>query len=136
MKPYPRNQSLIDKSKGIYNYRLSRARRTTENAFGIMCAYFRIFFQPIATSPETTDKVITCACILYNILRDAKVPHPTPANTSNNNETLPMPTNYLFPLINNNVRAGNTPTQIREVFKTYFNGLGAVEWQDQYYRQH
>nr|CAI5847063.1 unnamed protein product [Callosobruchus analis] len=33
MKPYPRNQSVTDKTKAIYNYRLSRARRTTGLAF-------------------------------------------------------------------------------------------------------
>ncbi|GFX07295.1 protein ALP1-like [Trichonephila clavipes] len=56
MKPYPRQQSLHDASKAIYNYRLSRARRTTENAFGILCSYFRLFFRPISTAPETTEK--------------------------------------------------------------------------------
>jgi hypothetical protein len=35
--------------------------------------YFRIFFQPIVVAPETIDKLITCACILHNILREAKV---------------------------------------------------------------
>lgn len=80
MKPYPRRQSLIDPSKAVYNYRLSRARRTTENAFGILCAYFRIFFQPIATVPETTDKLITSACILHNMLREAKILAPTQTN--------------------------------------------------------
>jgi hypothetical protein len=34
---------------------------------------FAFFFQPIAVAPETTDKLITCACILHNILREAKV---------------------------------------------------------------
>ncbi|GFX58656.1 DDE Tnp4 domain-containing protein [Trichonephila clavipes] len=72
MKPYPRQQSLHDASKAIYNYRLSRARRTTENAFGILCSYFRLFFRPISTAPETTEKIIICACILHNILREAK----------------------------------------------------------------
>ncbi|GFQ84324.1 uncharacterized protein TNCT_665751 [Trichonephila clavata] len=57
MKPYPRQQSLHDASKAIYNYRLSRARRTTENAFGILCSYFRLFFRPISTAPETTEKL-------------------------------------------------------------------------------
>jgi hypothetical protein len=34
---------------------------TTENNFGILhlvCAYFRIFFQPIVVAPETIDKLI------------------------------------------------------------------------------
>lgn len=56
MKPYPRAQSLLDKSKAIYNYRHCRARRTTENVFGIMASYFRIFFTPIITTPEKIDK--------------------------------------------------------------------------------
>lgn len=58
MKPYPRQQSLFDKSKAVYNYRHSRARRTSENAFGIMSSYFRIFFTLIQTTPEKTDKII------------------------------------------------------------------------------
>jgi hypothetical protein len=65
---------MIDESKAVYNnYRLSRGRRTTENNFGILCTYFRIFFQPIVVTPETINKLITCACILHNILREAKV---------------------------------------------------------------
>lgn len=40
MKPYPRAQSVHDTTKAMYNYRHSRARRTTENVFGIMASYF------------------------------------------------------------------------------------------------
>ncbi|GFV37723.1 DDE Tnp4 domain-containing protein [Trichonephila clavipes] len=64
MKPYPRQQSLHDASKAIYNYRLSRARRTTENAL----EYYAVisgFFSSISTAPETTEKIIICACIHY-----------------------------------------------------------------------
>lgn len=43
MKPYPRHQSLVDRSKTIYNYRHSRARRTTENAFGNVVVFPYIF---------------------------------------------------------------------------------------------
>lgn len=67
MKPYPRKQSLEENDKAIYNYRHSRARRTTENAFGVLCAYFRIFFTPIANKPETIDNIITSAAILHNL---------------------------------------------------------------------
>lgn len=41
LKPFPENH-LTMKQK-VFNYRLSRARRIVENAFGIMASRFRIF---------------------------------------------------------------------------------------------
>ena len=102
MKPYPRQQSLHDLSKAIYNYRLSRARRTTENTFRILRGYFRLFFLPIATASETTEKLIICACILYNILREAKVLAPGQKHID---DALPLPTENLIPMAEHNVRA-------------------------------
>lgn len=134
MKPYPRRQSLVDHSKAIFNYRLSRARRTTENTFGILCAYFRIFFQPIAITPETTDEVVTSTCILYNILRDSKVLAPNEQNM--NDPHLLLPTKNLLPLTGNIVRARQLPTEIRDTFRTYFNGVGQVAWQNNLLLQH
>jgi hypothetical protein len=39
MRPYPHDQAKTDTDKAIYNYRHCFARRTCENAFGILCQY-------------------------------------------------------------------------------------------------
>ena len=69
MKPY-----ATDLNKGspkrIFNYRLSRARRIVENAFGLVASVFRIFRKPIEIKVESTvvDIVLTCV-YLHNFLR-------------------------------------------------------------------
>lgn len=67
MKPYSKRQ-LNDKEK-IFNYRLSRARRTIENTFGILAVRWRIFRRPIAVNPVTADSIIVSAICLHNFLK-------------------------------------------------------------------
>uniref|UniRef100_A0A6P7H0I9 Uncharacterized protein LOC114345333 n=1 Tax=Diabrotica virgifera virgifera TaxID=50390 RepID=A0A6P7H0I9_DIAVI len=50
-------------------YRLSRARRISENAFGILVERFRIFEKPIPVKVETTEWIIKATCALHNWLR-------------------------------------------------------------------
>lgn len=71
MKPYSQRVATLDHQKEIYNYRLCRARRVVENAFGLLSQVFRVFYTPIAILPETCDDLIVAACCLHNILRDA-----------------------------------------------------------------
>lgn len=68
MKPYPSKFQQPVKEK-VFNYRLSRARRVVENAFGILSSRFRIFRKPILLSPETTIKLTKAACALHNWIR-------------------------------------------------------------------
>ena len=72
MRPYPHDQAKADTDKAIYNYRHCLARRTCENAFGILCQYFRILFTPIAVNPDTTVLTVLAACIIYIFLRDER----------------------------------------------------------------
>lgn len=69
MKPF-----TVDLKKGsprrVYNYRLSRARRLVENAFGLLSSVFRVFRKPIEVKIDDTVSDIVCACVcLHNFLR-------------------------------------------------------------------
>lgn len=67
MKPFPGRH--LSTCRAIFNYRLSKARRVVENAFGIMSARFRVFRKPINLKPENVDSVIKACVCLHNYLR-------------------------------------------------------------------
>ena len=64
MHPYPGN---LSRGQKIFNYRLSRARRTIENSSGILAARWRIFRQPIKV--QNAEKFTLAAIALHNYLR-------------------------------------------------------------------
>ena len=66
MKPYALRGLTAEQR--IFNYRLSRARRVVENAFGIISNRFRIFTRAIAVPPHRVDKITMAACCLHNFL--------------------------------------------------------------------
>lgn len=62
MKPFPGR--ALSAAERIYNYRLSRARRVIENAFGILSARFRVFLKPINLDASKTKRVTVACCAL------------------------------------------------------------------------
>jgi len=129
MKPYTRQASKDDKTKSIFNYRLSRARRVTENAFGLLSQVFRVFYQPINIEPSTCDDLITVACCLHNMLRDAYLEENGGAFREFDSRE-PVPINNIIPIGRRGGFANAEGFDVREAYKDFFNNEGAVSWQN------
>ena len=67
LRPYP-NRNLSVQQR-IYNYRLTRARRMVECAFGILANKWRIFHRPLDVTPQFCDSIVKACCILHNFVR-------------------------------------------------------------------
>ena len=66
MRPYP--GKALPGTKRIFNYRLSRARRIVENAFGITASRFRILRQEIIARPSKVESISKAVVALHNFL--------------------------------------------------------------------
>ena len=66
LKPY--SQSCLTPIKRIFNYRLSRVRRVTENAFGILTNRFRVFTTRMCLDPDKATIITLATLVLHNML--------------------------------------------------------------------
>ena len=139
MKPFPFRG--LSREKRIFNYRLSRARRIVENAFGILANRFRIFLSPIQVCPENVEKITLASCVLHNFLRD-KAPLYSPKdsidfeNTDEGKIELGTWRSEQCGLTSVSITGSNNYRNdaklIREHFCDYFNTSGQVSWQNKF----
>ncbi|XP_044766223.1 protein ALP1-like [Coccinella septempunctata] len=135
LRPYPGRN--LEESKNVYNYRLSRARRTIENAFGILASRWRIFRNNIIAD-VTTAEVITAATIaLHNFMRTevlgSKGQMPNYIGTVDDATRIESNLSRLGRLGPNN--SDRNSIEARDIMKNYLNNEGAVPWQLTYVRR-
>lgn len=129
LKPYSRDSAIREHSKAVYNYRLCRARRTSENAFGLLAQVFRIFYSPINLLPQTVGDVVIVSCCLHNILRDAYIAK-TAASYNEPDPTQDPPRDNFINFARARGYANFEGFQVRDSFAAYFSTDGRLGWQD------
>lgn len=143
MKPYEGTPERGSRER-IFNYRLSRARRVVENAFGVLSSVYRVLRKPMLLEPEKATKVVLASIHLYNYLRSSSVNSqrfapPGTFDTLRNNGQIeggswryePEPTS-LLPIEAIPRRATNYAKEIRDHLASHFITNGAVAWQNNY----
>lgn len=69
-KPFPHRTAMGDEK--IFNYRLSRARRIVENAFGLLCTRFRLLLRTLELDVLNAMQVVRACIALHNFLMSRK----------------------------------------------------------------
>ncbi|XP_029677097.1 protein ALP1-like [Formica exsecta] len=129
MRPYPRS-SKLDLRKKVFNYRLSRARRVVESAFGILAARWRIYRRPIIARITNARKIVQATVALHNFIITNKekllfkntYAHITPEDRSMNSQGF----SSLPPSIG---RFSNSGIKFRNAYSEFFIGTGALSFQ-------
>ncbi|KYN17833.1 hypothetical protein ALC57_09871, partial [Trachymyrmex cornetzi] len=124
-------------------YRLSRARCCSENGFSMLGARFQIFRSAMRYDPDDAIRITMTCCCLHNMLRSQSV-----------NCSMYTPPNFLDEedILTGNIRLGDWRQEpvnglaqlchqggnrhaidarlLRDNWTIYFNGPGAVPWQE------
>jgi len=124
MRPF--SGKLLSNTKRIFNYRLSRARRNVESAFGILSNKWKIFHKPINANLNLSILLVKTCCTLHNYVRtrDGLIFEDM------------MSVEGLFEIEQNSSgfpRAPNQLIQARNKLAEYFvSDIGSVPWQANY----
>ena len=136
MKPF--SQKGLTEEERIFNYRLSRARRVVENAFGILAHRFRCLLSTLQQKPDICRKIVCAALCLHNIMR---IRYPALQNgdldgEDENGNAVPgaWRDGHVLQALQNvkEPRQTREGKQQRLYLKSYYNSpVGSVPWQAQ-----
>ena len=135
MKPY--SHRGLTREERVFNYRLSRARRVAENAFGILAQRWQIFLTTMQHTPSTVRSILRAAIVLHNLMR---LRHPNLQNAvldqeQPNHEVEPgawrADVNLLELQRVRGCRVNAPANRQRNLIKLWCNSpVGSVDWQN------
>lgn len=132
MRPYAKKS--LDNLKRIFNYRLSRGRKTIECSFGMAAEKFPVLNGPIrCRDPEKVNDIIKAACVLHNYVRKQEgleyIPrHFEDCETTSNNFHAIQP-----PVENITINTNSPATALRNYLANYFvTPQASLPWQWRY----
>jgi hypothetical protein len=116
--------------KRIFNYRLSRARRVSENAFGILSNRWRIFRRLIHGYPSSVELYVKASCILHNyLMHQNPVAYTQQLDSDNDTNANNVSTAGNLNHYGSN-HSSKSAIAIRDAFADYFvSPAGEVPWQ-------
>lgn len=126
LRPFGGHQ--LNNVKKIFNYRLTRARRYVECAFGILANKWRILHRPFNVSLDLAVDIVKTCCLLQNFIHKEEgiISNPVCDNLTTDTNLPDVPRS-------NSVRGSLTANVIRNKFADYFmSSEGQLPWQNQY----
>ena len=136
MKPFPLRSAMGDEK--IFNYRLSKARRIVENAFGLLCAKFRVLLKTLELGVSNVMRVVRACLALHNFLVTRKDQYYSPPGflDTEYNACNVIPGKWrdnidgdVCTLRSDPSTRRSTAREVRDNLKEYFFGEGAAGFQ-------
>ena len=138
MKPF--SQVGLTDRRRIFNYRISRMRRISENVFAIWASRFRVFATTMALAPDKAVDIALASVALRNLLREKSRESYTPSEfiddeMSNGDIRLGAWRSDDQPIFTHSLpktKSSHSPKsaeKVRNILADHFYGPGQIPWQ-------
>ena len=137
MRPYPKPRGNfrfpVPKDQMLFNWHLSRTRNIVENAFGILAQRWCIFMHRICLGVWNVECVVKATVVLHNWLCEERPVDEIKRDLIASKIELPpnreacmrdMPHMHGY-------HTAKDAANVRDHFKNFFNGVGAISWQNE-----
>ncbi|XP_076280638.1 uncharacterized protein LOC143209179 [Lasioglossum baleicum] len=131
LRPY--SKRILDNIKRIFNYRLSRGRKTIECTFGMMTEKFQVLSTAIRCRDENkVNDIIKSVCVLHNYIRKREGSQYLPQQVEEN-VNITGSANPIDLTDRANISIYSAPYAIRDYLAKYFlTPMASLPWQWNY----